>query len=116
MRLMKGQRPQLVSGRHYYDRNNEAALNKIGALMDRWLGRMYQRDAAQQKSKSVLSAKDSSIEWVAEERDCRTQVVATITIPPVERDQIPQGGIELELSALHGMTGTIHQCSGEEHE
>ena len=116
LRLMKGQRPQLVSGRHYYDRNNEAALNKIGALMDRWLGRIYQQGVAQQRSKSVLSARGSSVEWIAEEPDCCTQIYATITIPPVQRDKIPPGGIELELSTLHGMTGTIYQCGGKKHE
>lgn len=115
LRLMKGQRPQLVSGRHYYDRNNEAALNKIGALMDRWVGRIYQQGVTQ-KSNSVLSKKGSSVEWIAEELDCRTQVFATITIPPVQRDKIPPGGIELELSTLHGMTGTIYQCGGKKHE
>lgn len=108
LRVLQGLHPQLVSGKYYYDRNNEAALNKIGALLDRWLGRVCPVLTNLQTSSTVLSGKKSQISWITNTPHQRTQVYASINIPPIPADQIPECGVDLELSAPHGISGTIH--------
>lgn len=111
LRALCGQRPRLVSGKHYYDRMNEAALNKIGAIQDRWVQRVCPNVVAQGPKRTVLTAKGSCVGWVAPHPGQHTQLWIDICIPPIPRECIPEGGIKIELSARHGIIGTI--CRGD---
>lgn len=109
LRAMCGKRPRLVSAKHYYDRNNESALNKIGALQDRWLNRISPVPQEQMVKKSKLTGYRSTLEWRAPDLGKRTRVWIDICIPPAATELISEGELILELSAAHGLTAEIRK-------
>lgn len=93
-RAIKGMRPQLVSAKSYYDRFNEAAMNKIGALLDRWAGYL------------PTPARNSCC-YSCGSHNHRTQAIIRLQLSSISLDDISDEGIVLELTATHGMAITL---------
>lgn len=107
LRMLRGQPPQLVSAKHYYDRTNESAINKIGAIQDRWFSSLRCGTIPQNRSSNAkLSAINAPITWVSPLPDHRTQVYLTLGIPPIP-EELLDDDIILALNSLHGFSGTI---------
>jgi len=107
LRVLRGKRPVLVSAKHYYDRTNEAALNKMGAIQDRWLQRLCPIKEGEGYNEIAIKAVGDTIIWTAKDSEMATQVWVEIDVGPVPSERIPGNGIWLELTSLHGLTGTI---------
>lgn len=106
LRFIFGKQPLIVSAKSYADFMNEAELNKLGALMDRWLNRVVPMC----QSGTVLprfSGKGATAQWSAGAPESRTQVSIRIPFGPKDPEEIPEEGITLEVSALHGFSGSI---------
>lgn len=111
LRFLLGQAPKLVSAKSYADFLNESELNKLGALQDRWLGRLWPNQSETNADKiGKLSGKNSMLRYISTQRE-RTQAAIRITIPQVGDDVVlntlPEEGIVLELSAYYGCSGHI---------
>ena len=106
LRFLLGQAPKLVSAKSYVDFLNEAELNKLGALQDRWLGRLWLGKPNTDASELIgrLSGKNSILRYVGPQGE-RTQAALQIAISPI--DNIPDEGIILELSTCYGCSGVI---------
>lgn len=109
LRAVRGQRPKLVSGRCYYDRNCESALEKIGAVQDRWMDSLCERgrETSCIISGDRLQAIGASLCWVSPGPGQRTVAIVSIDVPPIPPSSIPQAGICFELTAKYGCAGTI---------
>lgn len=109
LRALSGKRPKLTSGKYYYDRNSEVALEKIGALQDRWTEGLCRRKPTLVDAETVrLNGVGAMVKWGAMEVSQRTMVIASVELLPVLFGGIPEGGIYLELSAPHGYSGRIN--------
>ena len=104
IRRMQGMAPKLVSAKSYQDFVNEAELNKLGALTDCWIQRVYyfppnayQTFFGEKKIKLLLPEAASG----------QSEAMIKISIPPMEQDKIPAQGVAIRLSALAGLSGTI---------
>lgn len=106
LRFIQGKRPLTVSAVSYADFLNEAELNKLGALQDRWLNRVVPMPPPKE-TETILYKKGATIDWAAPCQEGRTQVVFKIPVPKRNPEEIPEEGITLELHALHGFSGTI---------
>jgi len=108
LRAVRGQRPKLVSGKHYYDRHCEAALEKIGALQDRWMEGLCARGGGTSEHRGErLRAAGASVCWTSPDSGQRVTAIVSLEVPPIPQSAIPESGICFELSAQHGCTGTI---------
>lgn len=109
LRMLRGQPPQLVSAKHYYDRTNESAINKIGSIQDRWMSSLCPCITTQNRSGTKITAANTPITWVSPLPNHRTQVLITLGIPPSPPESLPETGITLALHSLYGFSGTITQ-------
>lgn len=108
LRALSGKRPKLTSGKYYYDRNSEVALEKIGALQDRWTESLCGRKIAAADVETVrLKGAGVAAKWRAAEPSQRTMVMASLELPPVLCEDILKDGVRLELSALYGYSGSV---------
>ena len=107
LRALRGKRPKLTSGRYYYDRHSEVALEKIGALQDRWTESLCGRKIALTDKTVRLKGVGAAAEWRTADPSQRTMVMASVELPPVPCGDIPKDGVYLELSALYGYSGSI---------
>ena len=108
IRFLLGQAPKLVSAKNYADFHNESELNKLGALQDRWLGRIWPEPLRLDRvSSAKLTGKNVGLQYNALKE--HTQVKIQIDIPaisdPAIIDKLSDDGIWLELSALYGFSG-----------
>lgn len=106
LRYVQGKRPLIVSAVSYADYLNEAELNKLGALQDRWLNKVIPMEHFT-KAETTFYRKGASISWAAFSPGSRTHVVLKIPFPKKSLEEIPEEGITLELHAPHGFSGTI---------
>ena len=111
LRFLMGKAPKLVSAKSYADFLNESELNKLGALQDRWLGRLWPDQSEINADKSgKLSGKSSMLRYTSTQGE-RTQATIQITIPsvadPTILEALPYDGILLELGACYGCSGVI---------
>lgn len=106
LRFIQGKRPLIVSAVSYADFLNEAELNKLGALQDRWLNRVIAVETVEHDN-TYLHKRGALIEWATPVTGNRTQVVFKIDFLERNMEEIPEEGIMLELHALHGFSGTI---------
>ena len=111
LRFLEGKRPLIVSAVSYADFLNEAELNKLGALQDRWLNRVVPTTLPKE-NETVLHKKGATICWAAPYRESRTQVMSKISFPRRPLEEIPEEGITLELHAVHGFSGVILWTQG----
>lgn len=106
LRFIQGKRPLIVSAVSYADFLNEAELNKLGALQDRWLNRVIAVEASGEGS-TELYKRGAIISWTTPSRGSRTQVVFKIDFSERDVEEVPEEGITLELHVLHGFSGMI---------
>lgn len=110
LRFLLGQAPKLVSAQSYADFLNEAELNKMGALQNRWLRRLWpEQTKARCPKTEKLSGKNSLLRYAGPKRAC-TQATIQIMIPPTAPavlDSMPTEGVLLELGACYGCSGHI---------
>lgn len=102
LRFLKGVSGRLVSAKHYEDFYNESELNRLGAMQDRWLKRVFPTVQSALHSKTgpanrMVTCKSNSVQN-------RTKGRIEIDFPP---DSSAQGDLELELSALYGLSAEI---------
>lgn len=104
IRRMQGKAPNLVSAKSYQDFVNEAELNKLGSMTDRWIQRAYPfpPDAYQ----PVFGEKKIKL-LLPEVVSGQSEATIKIPITPTEQDKIPAQGVAIRLSALAGLSGTI---------
>lgn len=120
LRFLLGQAPKLVSSKSYADYLNEAELNKLGALQDRWLGRLWPGKPETSAAKPIgrLFGKNSVLRYISNQGE-RTQAAIRIAIPsidPVVLDTISAEGILLELGVCYGCSGTVTFSAVDEGE
>ena len=119
LRFLLGQAPKLVSAKSYADFLNESELNKLGALQDRWLGRLWPDQSKINAGKiGKLSGKRSMLRYTSTQGE-RTQAAIRITIPsidPAVLDTISAEGILLELGVCYGCSGTVTFSAVDEGE
>ena len=119
LRFLLGQAPKLVSAKSYADFFNESELNKLGALQDRWLGRLWPDQSKINAGKiGKLSGKRSMLRYTSTQGE-RTQAAIRITIPsidPAVLDTISAEGILLELGVCYGCSGTVTFSTVDEGE
>lgn len=110
LRFLLGQPPKLVSAKSYADYLNEAELNKLGALQDRWLGHLWpERFKVNANKIGKLTGKNSVLRYTSIQSE-HTQVVIQIAVPKVDADvmdTLSDEGILLELGACYGCSGVI---------
>lgn len=106
LRFIRGKRPLIVSAVSYADFLNEAELNKLGALQDRWLNRVMSAKVSEEQN-TDLNKKGAIIRWTTPSQGSRTQIVFKIDFSERNMEEISKEGITLELHALHGFSGTI---------
>lgn len=110
LRFLLGQPPKLVSAKSYADYLNEAELNKLGAIQDRWLGRLWPKRSEVSASKvRKLSGKNSMLMYIGTQGE-HTQATIQITIPPTDPailGTLSDGGIQLELGTCYGCSGIV---------
>ena len=108
LNFILGKPPKLVSAKSYADYLNEAELNKLGALQDRWLRRLWPEKPNTDATELIgrLSGKNSMLRYVSSQR-AHTQATIQITIPPIDPEVLPAEGIVLELGACYGFSGTV---------
>lgn len=106
LRFIRGKRPLIVSAVSYADFLNEAELNKLGALQERWLNRVIAVEASEEGN-TELYKRGATINWTTPSQGSRTQVTFKIDFPEDNLEEIPEEGITLELHAMHGFSGTI---------
>lgn len=106
LRFIQGKRPLLVSAISYADFTNEAELNKLGALQDRWLNKVVPARSSRD-SAAILKKDGGSISWGTSYPESRTHVAFQIPFDAKLPNEIPEEGILLELHALHGFSATI---------
>ena len=107
LRMLRGQTPQLVSAKHYYDRANESALNKIGAIQDRWISFLIPHITTQNCNQTQITAANTPLTWVSPLPNHRTQILISLHIPPLPPESSPENGLTLVVHSLHGISGTI---------
>lgn len=110
MRFLQGRRPLLVSAKNYADFFNEAELNKLGAIQDRWLNRLGAPSwKADGMSETIYRGKKEF--WKTDCVGSATEVEINIVLPqlsdPIDFTKIPEEGLIFELGVLHGMTGKV---------
>ena len=106
LRYLQGKPPLTVSAKSYADFLNEAELNKLGALQDRWLNKVV--PVCQRANTALrLSKRGATTQWSASTPECSTQVTIHIPFEPKDLESIPDEGLTLEVSALHGFSGAI---------
>ena len=119
LRFLLGQAPKLVSAKSYADFFNESELNKLGALQDRWLGRLWPDQSKINAGKiGKLSGKRSMLRYTSTQGE-RTQAAIRITIPSIDPyvlDTISADGILLELGVCYGCSGTVTFSTVDEGE
>ena len=121
LRYILAKPPQLVSARSYSDFAFEAAVNKRGAIQDRWLGVYLPRFlAAMDNSQSItpsddsspagkevpLTVKGSKVTISGGFPDCRAFVTLRLSIRVKEAEESPEDGLTFLLSAPHAVTGS----------
>ena len=106
LRFIQGKRPLLVSAVSYSDFLNEAELNKLGAMQDRWLTKVVPMDPSRETA-NTLDKRGAVLSWGTPYRESRTHAMFEITFQACDPEKIPDDGITLELHALHGFSGTI---------
>ena len=106
LRYLQGKQPLIVSAVSYADFLNESEQNKLGALQDRWLNKVFPLGTAKEPT-TTLCKKGATIDWITAYRDSRTNVSFSIDFPEKELEAVPEEGITLELYTLHGFSGTI---------
>lgn len=108
LNFILGKPPKLVSAKSYADYLNEAELNKLGGLQDRWLRRLWPEKPNTDATELIrrLSGKNSMLRYVSSQR-AHTQATIQITIPPIDPEVLPAEGIVLELGACYGCSGIV---------
>lgn len=107
IRRMQGKAPQSVSARHYNDFQNEEELNKLGALLDRYLNRYHQKEIA------TFQTEAHDFVWHPPESNNKVRVRLTFTIQPHNPEELPKQLPEIQLGALRGLTGQIRWQTNE---
>ena len=123
LRYILAKPPQLVSARSYSDFAFEAAVNKRGAIQDRWLGGYLPRFlAAMDNSQSITPSDDSSpagkevpftvkgskVTISGGYPDCRASVRLRLPIRVKEGREAPEEGLTFLLSAPHAVSGSTN--------
>lgn len=105
IRRMCGKAPQLVSARHYNDFRNESELNKLGAIQDRWIAA-----ACPEVQREQLAAHFASTQagvWTTDTPGTCTMLDAIIRVKACSDEDIPDGGVVLQIGSLHGVYGRV---------
>lgn len=105
IRRMRGMAPQLVSARHYNDFRNESELNKLGAIQDRWIAA-----ACPEVQREQLAAHFASTQagvWTTDTPGTCTMLDAIIRVKACSDEDIPDGGVVLQIGSLHGVYGRV---------
>ena len=110
LRHHQGHTPTLVSAKHYCDFSNEAELNKLSRLQERWSNPPLPNAPIFPQGSFVLKAKGHPQEWLATGFNCGVDF--TLTIPPIPPETLAQhkelsDGLLLEFTATRGMDGII---------
>lgn len=101
-RYVRGMKPQATHAKHYCDFSNEAELNRMGALLDRAVGGWVPSPKPESMhSVEKLSGRDSACEWGASS-GYRGDVDLTIKVPAIDRDDIPEEGLCIEIAIPYG--------------
>ena len=115
LRYILAKPPQLVSARSYSDFAFEAAVNKRGAIQDRWLGVYLPRFLAaleaspasdSNQKESQLHAKSSGVTIAGDSPDHRANVRLRLPIQLKDGLEPPEEGLTFLLSAAHAVTGS----------
>lgn len=113
IRRMKGLAPLLVSAKSYMDFVNEPELNKLGAMMDCWVRRAY---PCAEYVRPLNKASKRTKLLMSDRPDSQTYAVIRVSVPPMERDQIPKQGVTIRLSAQAGISGSVKYADLPQHE
>ena len=101
IRAILGMHPKRVSGRSYYDRFNDGALNKIGALLDRSTNIVAENTLVHIKKGKVIRI-------TARDPEHCVNATCSILLEGITYDCIPEEGIELEFFSYGGMSGYVY--------
>ncbi len=125
MRYILALPPSLVSARNYSDFAFDAAVNKRGAMQDRWLEQYLPvflaalepslREMAEtllpattdEHASAVLSAKGAAVTIPSIASNQRSRVTLRLRITPKADAELPEGGLTLALGAVRGVSGCV---------
>lgn len=106
LRYQEGRRPILTSAKSYCDFANEAQLNKMGAIQDRWLGSCVPPHCTMSPKNICrrLPAKGKMMVFSGSPGTC-LNIDLTLCTNNIDPVLIPEEGIILEISADYGASG-----------
>lgn len=101
-RYVCGLKPQATHAKHYCDFANEAELNRMGALLDRVVGGWVPSPRQESVHRvERLSGRGGTCEWSVLP-EYRGDVDLTLKVPVINRDDIPEEGLCIEIAISYG--------------
>lgn len=101
LRYQLGKVPLLTSGKSYCDFAEGGELDKMGAVQDRWLGRVVAKKRKEMTAPgtAALGSRKSLAWWMPNLR-CAANV--TITLPKIAEEDILEDGLTILIHTDHG--------------